>query len=76
MVTSINHTFVSEPIQENVKYFLKDNVHYFIVRKDEYDKSIDRVVFYKGTIYVANERLMGRSLETLKAEFEDRRSAT
>lgn len=73
----INNTpFVSETIQENFKYFLKDNLHYFIVRKDEYDKTIDRVVFYKGPIYVANERLNDRSLEALRTEFEKRKSST
>ena len=71
-----NNTAMSETIQENTKYFLKDDLHYFIVRKDEYDKSITRVCFYKGDIYVANERLMNRTLESLRAEFENRKSLT
>ncbi len=75
-VVQLIPTVMSETIQENTKYFLKDDLHYFIVRKDEYDKSITRVCFYKGNIYVANERLMNRTLETLRAEFENRKSLT
>jgi hypothetical protein len=58
---------------DNHKYFLEDNVHFFIVRNDEYDDTVKRVLFYKEKIYIANERLMGRSLETLLSEFEQRK---
>jgi hypothetical protein len=58
---------------DNHKYYLEDKVHFFIVRNDEYDSTVKRVLFYKDTIYIANERLMGRSLETLMAEFETRK---
>lgn len=65
---------MNDVILENEKYFLKDELHYFIVRKDEYDKAITRVCFYKGSIYLANERLSGRTLNMLRAEFETRKS--
>ena len=58
---------------DNHKYFLEDNVHYFIVRNDEYADTVKRVLFYKDKVYIANERLMGRSLEVLLAEFENRK---
>lgn len=67
---------MSDVILENEKYYLKDELHYFIVRKDEYDSSVKRVCFYKGSIYLANERLQDRTLAMLKSEFENRKSNT
>ncbi|MBL7718399.1 MAG: hypothetical protein JNL72_06160 [Flavipsychrobacter sp.] len=58
---------------DHQKYFLPDEQHYFIVRNDEYDSSFKRVLFYCGATYIANERLHGRSVETLKAEYESRK---
>lgn len=62
--------------QDGHKYFLSDNKHYFIIRDDEYDASFKRVLFYNGPIYIANERLLDRTVEVLTAEFERRRIPT
>jgi hypothetical protein len=58
---------------EHQKYYLNDNQHFFIIRNDEYDSSFERVLFYKGSVYISNERLLGRTVEELKIEFERRK---
>ena len=58
---------------DNHKYFLEDNVHYFIVRNDEYDVTVKRVLFYKVKVYLAKDSFLGRCLEVLLAEFENRK---
>ncbi|HYD22596.1 MAG TPA: hypothetical protein VEB40_14035 [Flavipsychrobacter sp.] len=61
------------PLMEDYKYYLSDNIHFFMVKKGHDDEK--RVLFFKGNIYLANEGLMGRDLDVLKAELEGRKSA-
>ena len=64
---------MKHPLLENYKYYLSDNIHYFLVKRDGNQEK--RVLFFKGNIYLANEQLLDRDLDVLKAELEGRKSA-
>jgi hypothetical protein len=59
------------PLLENYRYYLNDSIHFFVVRRDEEREK--KVVYFRGNIPLAEERLMDRDLDVLRAELEARK---
>ena len=59
---------------ENYRYYLNDNMHFFVVKRDQRDDGVKKVVeYYKGNTYIANEHLENQSIETLRERLEQRK---
>ena len=64
---------MKHPLLENYRYYLNDSIHFFVVKRDEARER--KVVYYRGNVYLAEEKLMDQDLDILRSELEDRKRA-
>lgn len=69
-----NFFAMAHPILVNYRYYLNDNIHFFIVKPEEHDLKTKRVMYYKGNNLLDSEKLTDQSFDMLKAGFEVRKS--
>jgi hypothetical protein len=65
---------MAHPILVNYRYYLNDNIHFFIVKNADHNLREKKVLYYKGNDLLASERLTDQSFDMLKASFEMRKS--